>query len=97
MGRGREYKACHMTLLLRQVLLLQMGGLQTGGSSTFSMTVACTHCKKEFYGRSRNQSLVRHMLIHTGEKPFACPHCPHRANMRHNLRTHILTVHNLYS
>ncbi|XP_047492022.1 zinc finger protein 69-like [Penaeus chinensis] len=32
-----------------------------------------------------------HVATHTGEKPFACPHCPFRAVHSANLKTHIRT------
>ena len=29
------------------------------------------------------------MMTHTGEKPFACPHCDYRATQKPNLDTHM--------
>lgn len=33
------------------------------------------------------------MLLHTGEKPYQCPYCSHRANQKNNLRMHIRARH----
>ncbi|MPC49210.1 Zinc finger protein 148 [Portunus trituberculatus] len=50
-----------------------------------SVAVECFTCGKSFYGFNRKFLLKRHMITHTGEKPFQCPHCPHRANLKQNL------------
>jgi len=53
----------------------------------------CPICKKVFSSPTWKQKLDRHILIHTGAKPFACPHCPHRSNRKDNLRHHINIIH----
>lgn len=56
-------------------------------------SASCTVCGKTFEGHKFKFRLRRHMIIHTGEKPFACPYCPHRANIRNNLTRHIFFQH----
>lgn len=47
----------------------------------------CNICGKSFRTRWH---LERHMLIHTGEKPFSCEVCGRRFNLKHNWKTHML-------
>nr|XP_027222244.1 zinc finger protein 711-like [Penaeus vannamei] len=61
--------------------------------SSQSVAVECITCGKTFYGFNRKFLLKRHMITHTGEKPFQCPHCPHRANLKQNLEVHIKRKH----
>ncbi|XP_050728473.1 broad-complex core protein isoforms 1/2/3/4/5-like isoform X14 [Eriocheir sinensis] len=71
--------------------------LTARGSSACSFPpseqLLCGVCGRSFHGRNRRQDLERHMLTHTGEKPYQCPHCPHRTNRNGNLKTHLFTVH----
>jgi len=53
----------------------------------------CPICRKVFSSPTWKQKLDRHVLIHTGAKPFACPYCPHRSNRKDNLRHHINIIH----
>ncbi|KAB7493992.1 Zinc finger protein [Armadillidium nasatum] len=47
----------------------------------------CHVCGKGFVLKT---DLKRHSLIHSGEKPFVCPFCPHRSNRKGNMNTHII-------
>ncbi|XP_047741760.1 longitudinals lacking protein, isoforms A/B/D/L isoform X21 [Hyalella azteca] len=53
----------------------------------------CPYCRKVFTMATWKQKLERHMLIHTGVKPYLCPHCPHRSNRKDNLRHHVVSMH----
>ena len=62
-------------------------------SSTSSEVLHCSVCNHSFQGSKRRYLLNRHMFIHTGVKPFQCPHCPHSTNRKENLQQHIFAKH----
>lgn len=64
-----------------------------GDGSHLWRELTCSICNKRFHGRNSKSNLDRHMQIHTGVKPFQCPLCPHRANRKGNLKTHIEARH----
>lgn len=60
---------------------------------TGDLNRSCSFCGKFFNSRNWRQDLQRHLMIHTGEKPYRCPFCSHRSNRAFNLRNHIHNVH----
>ncbi|XP_018023132.1 protein tramtrack, beta isoform isoform X6 [Hyalella azteca] len=52
----------------------------------------CPVCGKIF---NNKKDFRRHYMIHTGEKPYPCPHCPYRARQMVALRGHLSLKHKL--
>lgn len=52
----------------------------------------CPVCGHKFLWR---WMLVRHMMTHTGEKPYSCPHCDYKAARKEQVRSHIYNKHNI--
>ncbi|KAK4309615.1 hypothetical protein Pmani_018726 [Petrolisthes manimaculis] len=70
------------------------GNSEGGGTVQSTLPgLQCPECGKMFYGRNRRQLVGRHRIIHTGERPFQCPLCLRRMNVKHHLTRHLRTVH----
>ena len=52
----------------------------------------CHQCAKAFRSKV---SYERHILTHSKEKPFSCPHCDYRARTTGNLSSHVKAVHGI--
>ena len=46
---------------------------------------SCPHCPKAM---KRQNDLQKHIMIHTGEKPFKCDMCDYASNRKTNLQRH---------
>ncbi|XP_064079557.1 zinc finger protein 711-like [Macrobrachium nipponense] len=69
------------------------GGSSSSSSSRSGTVLTCPNCPKTFSGPGRQQLYERHVIVHTGARPFNCPHCTYRANQLSNLRRHIKSIH----
>ncbi|KAM8921243.1 zinc finger protein 770 [Pelodytes ibericus] len=63
-------------------------GFEDGIANKKTEHQRCEGCSKVFQSRSK---LERHMLIHTGQKPFACAHCGKTFRQKTHLKIHQLT------
>ncbi|KAG8259280.1 hypothetical protein J6590_014749 [Homalodisca vitripennis] len=51
----------------------------------------CGECGRSY---KYKQTLVHHQRFECGKEPmFQCPHCPHRAKQKSNLKTHVMLRH----
>ena len=57
----------------------------------FGQKFACPFCPRVF--RSSKRDLDVHIRSHTGEKPYACPHCTYACSHKSNLTKHISSQH----
>ena len=53
---------------------------------------ACPFCNRV---SAHSGSIKRHILIHTGEKPFKCKYCPMSCRQKSDLKNHIQNKHKI--
>ena len=51
---------------------------------------ACPYCSKIM---KKRKDMTRHIMIHTGEKPFSCTFCNFRANQKSTVNEHVKRRH----
>ena len=54
----------------------------------------CPYCHRILKTR---QNVQRHILTHTGEKPFQCPKCPYACTQKTHLGSHMARIHGISS
>ena len=52
----------------------------------------CSFCPKIIKSKSI-QSMTRHIMTHTGEKPYSCEVCNFACNLKGNLQRHMKGIH----
>lgn len=79
-------------VLLQGLMAARAGlvGMAAPAGPTVGAGVAtCPVCGRDFRGPYHTTLLRRHMRTHTGEKPYACPHCPYRTAHNSALNVHV--------
>lgn len=89
-----EGSASHILSSSLTIGPFSLSGQTSSGAIQKQFSHQCPFCMRFFHTPSK---LARHVRSHTGEKPFYCTYCPHRASDKSNLMKHIYSQHETVS
>ncbi|XP_066970568.1 zinc finger and BTB domain-containing protein 14-like isoform X12 [Macrobrachium rosenbergii] len=68
--------------------LIQSSYKKAAADGTYWKVHSCAYCQFTSINKTK---LERHLMVHTGEKPFACSYCPSAFSQKSNLKRHMQT------
>ncbi|XP_026678244.1 zinc finger protein 64 homolog, isoforms 3 and 4-like [Diaphorina citri] len=89
-----QYCSLDLTLLSADFILDHCKTCESVLRPDKSYYYICYACSYHSYKKTE---MMRHIRIHTGEKPFQCPHCDHKSSRKSSVQLHIQLKHSFRS